>query len=160
MKFSSTHDNPAVSKTIEFKVNDGDVDSNLATKAIAVTRVNDAPVIATTAGSLAYTENAGPVVVDGGVTLTDVDSASLASATVTIQAPNFNAAQDTLALAPNAQFTTTFSGGVLTITAVGSVSPSAFQAALRTVTYTNSSDSSLAGDAHDRLPGHRRRCGR
>ena len=47
---------------------------------------------------------------------------SIASATVTIQAPNFNAAQDTLALPPNAQFTTTFSGGVLTLTAVGSVS--------------------------------------
>ena len=140
VKFSSTSENPAVSKTIEFKVNDGDVDSNLATKAIAVTRVNDAPVIATTAGSLAYTENAGPVVVDGGVTLTDADSAFLASATVTIQAPNFNAGQDTLALAPDAQFTTTFSGGVLTITAVGSISASAFQAALRTVTYTNSSD--------------------
>lgn len=43
VKFNSTSENPAVSKTIEFKVNDGDVDSNLATKAIAVTRVNDAP---------------------------------------------------------------------------------------------------------------------
>ena len=122
VQFSSTHENPAVSKTIEFKVNDGDVDSDLATKAIAVTRVNDAPVVTTTATSLAYTENAGPVVVDGGVTLTDVDSAFLSSATVTIQAPNFNAGQDTLALAPDAQFTTTFSGGVLTITAVGSIS--------------------------------------
>ena len=113
---------------------------DVGTVSVTVTCVNDAPVVATSAGSVGYAENAGPVVVDGGVTLSDVDSAFLSSATVTIQA-NFNAAQDTLALPPNAQFTTMFSGGVLTITAVGSVSPSAFQAALRTVTYTNSSDS-------------------
>ena len=50
-------------------------------------------------------------------------TASIASATVTIQAPNFNAAQDTLTLPPLPQFTTTFSGGVLTITAVGSITP-------------------------------------
>ncbi|MDP1850469.1 MAG: Ig-like domain-containing protein, partial [Solirubrobacteraceae bacterium] len=44
VQFNSTSENPAVSKTVEFKVDDGDVDSNLATKAIAVTRVNDGPV--------------------------------------------------------------------------------------------------------------------
>ena len=43
--FSSSNDNPGASKTVEFKVNDGDVDSNLATKTLAITAVNDAPVV-------------------------------------------------------------------------------------------------------------------
>ena len=79
VQFSSTHDNPAVSKTIEFKVNDGDVDSNLATKVIAVTRVNDAPVVTTTGGATAYTENAAAVTVDGGLTVVDPDDTNLES---------------------------------------------------------------------------------
>jgi VCBS repeat-containing protein len=142
VRFSSSNDNPAVSKTIEFKANDGDNDSNLATRTITVTRVNDGPVVTTTVASLAYTENAGPVAVDAGLTLTDPDSAFISSATVTIQAPNFNAAQDSLAFPPNASFTSLYSSatGVLTVTAVGSVTASAFEAALRTVTYTNSSE--------------------
>ena len=86
MQFSSTNDNPAVSKTIEFKVNDGDVDSNLATKAIAVTRVNDAPVVTTTGGATAYTENAAAVTVDGGLTVADPDDTNLESLRVRISA--------------------------------------------------------------------------
>jgi Ca2+-binding RTX toxin-like protein len=41
--FSTTNDTPVASKTVEWTVNDGDTDSAPATKAIAVTAVNDAP---------------------------------------------------------------------------------------------------------------------
>src|SRR6185295_17283034 len=43
-----------------------------------------APVVTTTGGTTTFTEAGGPVVVDGGVTVTDADSPNLASATVTI----------------------------------------------------------------------------
>jgi hypothetical protein len=43
VSFASTNDNPATSKTVSFEVNDGSLDSNTATKDIAVTRVDDPP---------------------------------------------------------------------------------------------------------------------
>ena len=63
-------------------VNDGTLDSNTAAKTVSVTAVNDAPVLAASGGTTAHTENV-PVVVDSGITVTDADSANLASGTVT-----------------------------------------------------------------------------
>jgi len=42
--FGSTHDNPGAAKTLEFTVTDGALGSNAATRTVAVTAVNDAPV--------------------------------------------------------------------------------------------------------------------
>ncbi len=42
--FATTNDDPATSRTISFVVNDGDIDSNTATKSMTITPVNDAPV--------------------------------------------------------------------------------------------------------------------
>ena len=55
--FSSTNIAPTASKTIEFKVNDGDTDSNLALQTVNITAVNDPPVVDTSAGTTANTEN-------------------------------------------------------------------------------------------------------
>ena len=65
------------------RVNDGDVDSNLATKEIAVTPTNDGPIV-TSGGTLSYTENDGPVAVDDAITATDPESTQFAGATVAI----------------------------------------------------------------------------
>ena len=53
-------DNPSTSqRTVTFKVNDGDSDSNTQTRTIDVTRVNDAPVLASAETStLTFTEGA------------------------------------------------------------------------------------------------------
>ncbi len=56
---------------------------------------NDLPVVTTTASALAYTENAGAVVVDGALTLTDPDDTNMEGATITISA-NYVNGQDTL----------------------------------------------------------------
>ncbi len=82
--FASTSDNPPASETVTFTVNDGTIDSAPATKDIAITAVNDPPVVTTSSGTTAYTENAAGVVIDASVTASDVDSANLASATVSI----------------------------------------------------------------------------
>ena len=61
--FSSTNNDPGVSKTIEFKVNDAVVDSNLATKTLAITPVNDEPTLTATAnngGNVAFIETSTP----------------------------------------------------------------------------------------------------
>ena len=82
--FSHSGDNPLGPKTIEFKANDGDLDSNGATKNIAITPVNDAPTIDATNAALDYDEGDGPAAVDCGLTLTDPDSAQIKGATVDI----------------------------------------------------------------------------
>ena len=51
------------------------------TSTITVAGVNDAPTVAGAAGTLAYTEGDGAQVIDGALTITDVDTANIASAT-------------------------------------------------------------------------------
>ena len=143
VKFASTNDNPGgIPKTVEFKVNDGDVDSNLATKIIDVTAVNDAPTVTTTSANLAYTEGDGAVAVDSGVTVTDPDSAEFTSATVTITTGCVSG-EDVLALvSPPAGITVdAYDSALCRLTLHGSATTSVanFQAALPSVTYSNSS---------------------
>src|SRR5207253_1778282 len=53
VQFQSTNDTPTASKTIEFKVNDGALDSNLGTKTVTITPLNDAPTLTTSGGDTA-----------------------------------------------------------------------------------------------------------
>ena len=109
------------------------------TDTINVTPVNDAPVT-TAGGTLNYTENQAATVIDSSVTVTDVDNANMASATVAI-GTGFATGQDVL----DANVTGTTIGksynaatGVLTLT--GSDTKAHYQQVLDSVTYFNSSD--------------------
>jgi hypothetical protein len=143
VKFSSTHDNPPATKAVEFKLNDGDANSNAPTKTIAIAAVNDAPTLTTTGAALGYGEDAGAVAVDTGLTITDPDSTQIQGATVTISS-GFVSAEDELAFAAQSGITGSYNDttGTMTLSATaGTASVSAFQAALRSVTYNNSSNS-------------------
>ena len=110
-----------------------------------------APVLGTTSGSATFIEGANtasvPVVVDGGLLVSDSDSATLASATVRISG-NFRSAEDVLAFANtsagsfgNISGSYDSASGVLTLSSAGSTATLAqWQAALRAVTYTNTSE--------------------
>src|SRR6185436_14262653 len=83
--YNNTSQNPGTTaRVISFVANDGALSSTPATKTVTVAAVPTPPVVTTTAGTTAFTEDGGPVVVDSGVTVTDADSANLVSATVTI----------------------------------------------------------------------------
>ena len=99
----------------------------------------DNPVVDTSAGSTSYTENAAATVIDAAVTVTDPDAGTtITGATVQISG-NFASGQDVLALAgSHPGIGASFVGDTLTLT--GSASPAAYQAALRDVTYSNSSE--------------------
>ncbi len=141
---------------------DDDGDGNTATAALSVastvsiSAVNDAPVLTSSEGTTAFTEAANaeptPVSVDGGITILDVDSETLAFATVSITG-NFQSGEDVLAFAGGgatgaitavSYHTET---GVLTLSS-GSTPATLgqWQAALRTVTYANTSDTPDTGD--------------
>ncbi|MCC5645205.1 cadherin-like domain-containing protein [Nostoc sp. CHAB 5824] len=137
--YSNSSDNPSLTpRTISFIVNDGSANSTAFTRNINITAVNDAPVATTTNSALAYTENV-PTAIDSGITISDVDSDNLAIATLNITS-GFIAAQDTLAFTNQNGITGSYnsSTGVLTLT--GSSTVANYQTALRSVTYSNSSD--------------------
>ena len=68
--YTNTSDNPSGTKTVSFVVTDDAAGtSNIATRTISFTGVNDAPVVTATGGATLYAENAAPVAVDSGVTV-------------------------------------------------------------------------------------------
>src|SRR5207249_4228788 len=83
--YSNTSANPSTAqRTVTFTVDDGAATNNLGsgTRTITVVSVNEAPVVVTTSGSLAYIENQAATAIDSGVTVTDADSPNLIGATV------------------------------------------------------------------------------
>jgi Ca2+-binding RTX toxin-like protein len=137
--YTNSSDNPSLtSRTVSFLVNDGTANSTAVTRNINITEVNDAPVATASNSALAYTENT-TITIDSGITISDVDSPSLSSATVSISS-GFISAQDTLAFTNKNGITGSYnsSTGVLTLT--GSATIANYQTALRSITYTNSSD--------------------
>ena len=100
---------------------------------------NTAPVVQTTAASLNYAENAGPVAADSGVTVTDPGSPTLQSATVAITS-NFVSAQDELAFVNQLGITGSYNDATGILTLTGPASVTSFQTALRAVTYENVSN--------------------
>jgi prepilin-type N-terminal cleavage/methylation domain-containing protein len=98
-----------------------------------------APIVTTTATNLAYTEN-GTSQVDSGITVADASSGKLASATVAITTGYVNG-QDTLAFVDQNGITGTWTASTGALALSGSATVANYQAALRSITYTNSSDS-------------------
>ncbi|MDH4482386.1 MAG: Ig-like domain-containing protein, partial [Rhodoferax sp.] len=118
---------------------DSRINSLASTITVPVIAVNDAPVIAPNGLSYSFTEGATPVEILAGLRVTDIDSTSLSSARIAIGA-GFDASDLLSVTLPNGSgLTSSFSGGVLTIT--GDASLANYQSVLRTVTFSNSSDS-------------------
>ncbi|MBD2680376.1 MULTISPECIES: putative Ig domain-containing protein [Nostoc] len=137
--YTNSSDNPTTTpRTISFLVNDGAANSSAVSRNVNITAVNDAPVTTATNSALAYTENA-TTGIDSGITISDVDSANLISATVSISS-GFVSGQDILAFTNQNGITGSYnsSTGILTLT--GSATVANYQTALRSITYTNSSD--------------------
>ena len=123
--------------TFTYTVNGGDT----AIVSVTVTCAPDAPELDTNVGvALSYSENDPPTPVAPALTLTDADAgATITGATVQISS-NYAGAQDVLAMGGSHPAITAVQVGD-TLTLSGTASPAAYQAALRAVTYANSSDS-------------------
>ncbi|MBE9160631.1 putative Ig domain-containing protein [Nodosilinea sp. LEGE 06152] len=138
LAYNNTSQSPTTtSRLIDFVVSDGTANSKMTTATVKVVSVNDRPLVALTGTSATYAENGSSVIVDGGLTLSDADNTTLQKATVRIT--NFVSNQDNLSFIPVGAITGSFSAGVLTLT--GTASLEDYQSVLRSVTYSNSSDS-------------------
>lgn len=106
---------------------------------VFVTPVNDPPVLGNLpAGPLLYVEDDAPLPLLGdSLTVTDIDSLSLASATVRLTNPLDGDAEWLLVVTNGTGITANFAGGVLQLT--GNASPLAYQTVLRSVKYWNTS---------------------
>ena len=105
---------------------------------VAVSPTNQAPVVTTTASNLTYIQGQGLDPVDPGLTVTDADSPNLNGATVAITA-NFVPTQDFLAFNDQLGITGSYNPTTGVLTLSGTTTPANYQAALRTVSYFNSS---------------------
>ena len=93
------------------------------------------PLVVTTPANLVYTVGAGPVVADPGVTVTDTTSSFLVGASVAIS--GYVSGDDHLGFTDTPTITGNFDvvTGILTLT--GFDTPANYQAALQSVTYSN-----------------------
>jgi len=111
---------------------------------VNVIAVNDAPTLSVGISNISYTENAAATVINNALTVADVDNTTLLSATVVISG-NYTAGEDVLSFTSNpatmGNIVGVISGNTLTLTSSGGIATLAqFQAALRSVQYSNSSD--------------------
>ncbi|WP_249140371.1 beta strand repeat-containing protein [Bradyrhizobium manausense] len=109
------------------------------TVTVTITGTNDAPVLNANGGSLSYTENQAATAINTALLVSDVDSTNLTGATVSITG-NFASGQDVLGFTNQNGITGSYNSGTGVLTLTGSSSLANYQAALRSVTYSNSSD--------------------
>ncbi len=128
--------------TFTYHATNGTTISDPVTVTLTVASVNDAPVITIGAGPVTTAEQTAVFVVPA-LTLTDIDSTTLAKATVQITG-NYHSAEDVLSFTDTAMIHGVFdtASGTLTLTAIAGQSPTLtdFQTALRSVTYSDTSD--------------------
>jgi hypothetical protein len=138
--FEITGANPAAgARTITFRADDGKGLGAPTTRVVAVSVVNDPPVLAGSATPLTYTENDPALAIGSGFTISDPDSPTLAGATVSITG-GYAQTEDRLAFTAAGGITGTFDvpTGVLQLS--GSASIAAYESAIAAVTYANLSD--------------------
>ncbi|MDL5038615.1 DUF4347 domain-containing protein [Comamonas sp. Y6] len=142
---NSNVDNPTASaRTLSVTVYDGDSYTTTTTNTVTVTvvAVNDAPTLSPANSNASYTEGGSAAVLSSSLTLADVDSTTFQGATVTVS--DFRAGDVLSVGAPNG-FTVSYDSGTGVLTLSGGGSQAALQAALRSVTYSSSSDDPTAG---------------
>ena len=141
-----------------YRANDGTVDGNVATVRILVDPANDAPVVDLNGGvagndvTTAFTEQT-PVLIAPAATLSDVDSATSSSLTVTlttrpdgdgVESLSLNAAATTAANGAGLTVGYTAGTGVLSITGVATTA--VYKSILQGIVYDNASDAPTTTD--------------
>ncbi|WP_279911252.1 MULTISPECIES: DUF4347 domain-containing protein, partial [unclassified Pseudomonas] len=141
---NSNVDNPTASaRTLSVTVYDGDsYTTTNNTVTVNVVAVNDAPTLSPANSNASYTEGGSAAVLSGSLTLADVDSTTFQGATVTVS--DFRAG-DVLSVGSPNGFTVSYDSGTGVLTLSGGGSLASLQAALRSITYSSTSDDPTAG---------------
>lgn len=163
LTYRNASDDPPASVTLTYTVNDQNTNvagggvagtgvnqgtggrlTVTANTTINITRSNDAPVLSVAPPAVGYTEQAVPVPVDAGLTLSDADDSQMASATVSIGAGGF-VAGDTLAVnTAGTGITATYNPATGVLTLSGNDSVANYQQVLRSLSFSSTSDDPTA----------------
>ncbi len=143
VKYSNTNDATSTSARVAtFRVSAGAGVNNLSntqTRTINV-RTNTPPVLANIEGAaLPYTENGAAIAITATLTVADTESPNLAGATVQLTA-NCASAEDVLSFTTQNGISGAYTAATCLMTLSGSSSVANYQAALRDVRYSNTSD--------------------
>ena len=143
--YDSLNVGQTVIESITYTINDGSGANggagftDTATLTLTVEGANDAPTISTTVTSINYAEDAPATVINSAIDLADVDSAQLTGATIQITG-NYISGLDTLHFTPIGNITSSFDLITGTLTLTGNDTVANYQAALRSVGYSNPSN--------------------
>lgn len=114
-------------------------------RSLRVVRQNTRPTIAVASGTLEYREGDPPVPLDSSLTISDPDSDTLSSASVTLAA-GYITGEDVLAVTLQDGISGEFDAASGQIALSGTAPISSYQAVLRSITYQNSSNEPTAGN--------------
>lgn len=131
----------AATRTIEYQVNDGIANSNVVSRDITVQSASTPPVISGVSGTGTYSENATPLVLAPSLIISDVDSATFVSATVSFtgwQAEDRQNFNNIFALQHTFTQDLVAHTALFTITGIDTVDH--YQTLLRSVVYSDVSD--------------------
>ncbi|MFK3798211.1 retention module-containing protein [Pseudomonas sp. NPDC088444] len=148
--FQSVGDDPVGGiRVVTVTVNDGELNSSVGTSLVTVIPVNDAPVVDLNAGAVGgngnfvtdYTENQAGINIAGNVKITDPDDSKVQGATITLtnaQAGDVLTAASQLGI--KATVINDLAHNKITVILTGSASASAYEQAIKSVTYSSTSE--------------------
>lgn len=138
--YRNVSDNPnTLPRTIEFSIGHSSSVSNTVVRSISVIATNDPPLLSNVpSGPLGIVVGSGPQVVAPTILVADPDSDVLTSATIQIAA-NFQKGLDVLQFVNTTRITGSWNASNGTLTLSGTDWVSSYRAALRSVTFRNSS---------------------
>jgi len=139
--YVNTSDNPStLTRTLSVTVNDGDADSNISTRDIQITPVNDAPALTNTESlPLRFDEGESPTGLTSTINLSDIDNTTIESATVFISG-NYSGGEDILNFTDQNGISGSYNPTIGTLLLSGSATLAEYQSALQSVTYQNNSE--------------------
>ncbi|MCH9819923.1 MAG: hypothetical protein K0U58_03650 [Gammaproteobacteria bacterium] len=145
---TNTDDPDNTNRTITWVVSDGTANSSGVTSTITVADVNDAPVVSDAGGTLSFSTGGSATVIDGTLTITDVDGTNMESATITISS-GYESSEDVLAFTNANGITGSWDSGTGVLTLSGTASKANYETAFESVTYQNTDTGSP--DTSDRI---------
>ena len=145
---TNTDDPDNTNRTITWVVSDGTANSSGVTSTITVADVNDAPVVSDAGGTLSFAAGSSATVIDGSLTITDVDDTNMESATITISS-GYESSEDVLAFTNANGITGSWDSGTGVLTLSGTASKANYETAFESVTYQNTDTGSP--DTSDRI---------
>ena len=124
----------------DVSVSDGTSTTEPVSATITFININDTPVIASSSvGFTTFIESGNDVIIDSGITVSDMDSTTLIQATVLIS-DNFMPNEDSLEFSDSSDITGSYDPTTSVLTLTGSSSIANYQTFLRGIKYRNTSN--------------------